>query len=143
MAKRTCEICGRPTAEADFSKSYKRRCKECVAREAREARAAKCGTKTAQNTSESPAPSSTASPTGARRRRNLWPQDFLRAGQNPRSRMTELIKEAIAPLIALAVYLILTRIERRGYERGYEDAMKDRRPKHRPRVGFRTKDTDK
>lgn len=41
MAKRTCEICGRPTDEADFSKSYKRRCKECVAREAREARAAK------------------------------------------------------------------------------------------------------
>lgn len=43
MAKRTCEICGRPTDEADFSKSYKRRCKECVAREAREARAAKTG----------------------------------------------------------------------------------------------------
>ena len=41
MAKRTCEICGRPTAEADFSKSYKRRCKECVAREAREARQGK------------------------------------------------------------------------------------------------------
>lgn len=43
MAKRTCEICGRPTDEADFSKSYKRRCKECVAREARKARAAKTG----------------------------------------------------------------------------------------------------
>ena len=41
MAKRTCEICGRPTDEADFSKSYKHRCRECVAREAREARAAK------------------------------------------------------------------------------------------------------
>ena len=41
MAKRTCEICGRPTAEADFSKSYKRRCKECVARGAREARQGK------------------------------------------------------------------------------------------------------
>lgn len=39
MTKRTCEICGRPTAEADFSKSYKNRCKEYVAREAREARA--------------------------------------------------------------------------------------------------------
>lgn len=57
--------------------------------------------------------------------------------------MTELIKEAFAPIIALAVYLILTRIERRGYERGYEDAMNDRRPKHRPRVGFRIKDTEK
>lgn len=57
--------------------------------------------------------------------------------------MTELIKEAFAPIIALAVYLILTRIERRGYERGYEDAMNDRRPKHRPRVGFRTKDIEK
>lgn len=43
MAKRTCEICGRPTDEADFSKSYKHRCKECVAREARKARAAKTG----------------------------------------------------------------------------------------------------
>lgn len=41
MAKRICEICGRPTAEADFSKSYKHRCKECVAREAREARQVK------------------------------------------------------------------------------------------------------
>lgn len=44
MAKRTCEICGRPTDDADFSKSYKRRCKECVAREAREARAVKTAT---------------------------------------------------------------------------------------------------
>lgn len=57
--------------------------------------------------------------------------------------MTDLIKEAIAPFIVFAVYLILTRIERRGYERGYEDAMNDRRPKHRPRVGFRTKDPEK
>lgn len=57
--------------------------------------------------------------------------------------MTELIREALAPLIALAVYLILTKIERRGYERGYEDAMNDRRPKHRPRVGFKTKDPNK
>lgn len=53
--------------------------------------------------------------------------------------MTELIREALAPLIALAVYLILTKIERRGYE----DAMNDRRPKHRPRVGFKTKDPNK
>lgn len=43
MAKRTCEICGRLTDEADFSKSYKHRCKECVAREARKARATKTG----------------------------------------------------------------------------------------------------
>lgn len=57
--------------------------------------------------------------------------------------MTDLIKEAITPFIALAVYLILTRIERRGYERGYEDAMNDRRPKHRPRVGFKIKDPEK
>lgn len=57
--------------------------------------------------------------------------------------MTEIIREALAPFIALAVYLILTRTERRGYKRGYEDAMNDRRPKHRPRVGFRTKDPEK
>lgn len=56
--------------------------------------------------------------------------------------MTEIIREALAPFIALAVYLILTRIERRGYKRGYEDAMNDRRPKHRPRVGFRTKENE-
>lgn len=57
--------------------------------------------------------------------------------------MTEFIKDTFAPLIALVVYIGLTRIERRGYERGYEDAMNDRRPKHRPRVGFKTKDPDK
>ena len=57
--------------------------------------------------------------------------------------MTDLIKETIAPIIALADYLILTRIERRGYPQGYKDAMRDRRPKHRPRVGFRTKDPEK
>ena len=57
--------------------------------------------------------------------------------------MTEIIREALAPFIGLAVYLILSRVERRGYERGYEDAMNDRCPKHRPRVGFRTKDLEK
>ncbi len=57
--------------------------------------------------------------------------------------MTDLIKEAIAPIIGLAVYLILSRVERRGYEQGYEDAMNDRRPKHRPQIGFRTKDHNK
>ena len=57
--------------------------------------------------------------------------------------MTEIIREALAPFIGLAVYLILSRVERRGYERGYKDAMNDRRPKHRPRVGFRTKDPEK
>lgn len=57
--------------------------------------------------------------------------------------MTEIIREALAPFIGLAVYLILSRVERRGYVRGYEDAMNDRRPKHRPRVGFRTKDPEK
>lgn len=34
--------------------------------------------------------------------------------------MTDLVKEAITPIIALAVYLILSRVERRGYEQGYE-----------------------
>lgn len=57
--------------------------------------------------------------------------------------MTELIREALAPFIGLAVYFLLSRVERRGYKQGYEDAMNDRRPKHRSRVGFRTKDTDK
>lgn len=52
--------------------------------------------------------------------------------------MTELIREAIAPLVGLAVYLVLSRIERRAYEQGYEDAMNDRRPRHRSRVGFHT-----
>lgn len=56
--------------------------------------------------------------------------------------MTELIREALAPFIGLAVYLLLSRVERRGYEQGYEDAVNDRRPKRRSRVGFRTKDTD-
>ena len=54
--------------------------------------------------------------------------------------MIEFLKESLAPLVALAVYLILSRVERRGYLRGYEDAMNDRRPKHRCRVGFRTND---
>lgn len=57
--------------------------------------------------------------------------------------MTNIIREALAPFIGLAVYFILSRVERRGYEQGYEDAMNDRRPKHRTRVAFRTKDTDK
>lgn len=38
---RKCEICGRPTAEGDFSKSYKHRCKECVAEATRKDRATK------------------------------------------------------------------------------------------------------
>ncbi len=54
--------------------------------------------------------------------------------------MTEIIKEALAPFIGVAVYFLLSRIERRAYEQGYEDAMNDRRPRHRPRVGFTTKD---
>lgn len=57
--------------------------------------------------------------------------------------MTELIREALAPFIGLAVYLILSRVERRGHEQGYEDAMNDRRPKHRPRLGFKIKDPEK
>lgn len=57
--------------------------------------------------------------------------------------MTDLIKETIAPIIALADHIILTVMERRGYPQGYKDAMRDRRPKHRPRVGFRTKDPEK
>lgn len=36
---RKCEICGQPTAEADFSKSYKNRCRSCVAELTRERRA--------------------------------------------------------------------------------------------------------
>ncbi len=38
MELRKCEICGKPTAEADFSKSYKNRCKPCVAELTRERR---------------------------------------------------------------------------------------------------------
>ena len=54
--------------------------------------------------------------------------------------MIESIRESLAPLVGLAVYLILSRIERRAYEQGYEDAMNDRRPRHRSRIGFKTKD---
>lgn len=50
--------------------------------------------------------------------------------------MIELVKEAISPLVGLAVYLILSWIERRAYEQGYEDAMNDRRPRHRRSIGF-------
>ncbi len=57
--------------------------------------------------------------------------------------MKELLHEFIAPIIGVAVYLLLSRIERRAYEQGYEDAMNDRRPRHRPHVGFKTKDQDK
>lgn len=39
MELRKCEICGKPTAEADFSKSYKNRCRACVAELTRERRA--------------------------------------------------------------------------------------------------------
>ncbi len=38
---RKCEICGQQKNEAEFSKSYKHRCKECVAEAARAERAAK------------------------------------------------------------------------------------------------------
>ena len=44
--------------------------------------------------------------------------------------MTDLIKETIAPIIALADHIILTVMERRGYPQGYKDAMRDR-PKRR------------
>lgn len=40
MKTRICEICGKPTPESAFSKSYKNRCKECVARQTRDNRAA-------------------------------------------------------------------------------------------------------
>lgn len=57
--------------------------------------------------------------------------------------MTELIREAIAPFIGLAVYYILTKVERRGYKQGYEDGINDHNPKHQPRVGFKTNNPDK
>lgn len=57
--------------------------------------------------------------------------------------MTELIREALAPFIGLAVHFLLSRVERRGCKQGYEDAMNDRRPKHRPQIGIRTKDIEK
>lgn len=57
--------------------------------------------------------------------------------------MTELIREAIAPFIGLAVYYILTKVERRGYKQGYEDGINDHNPKHQPLVGFKTNNPDK
>lgn len=50
--------------------------------------------------------------------------------------MTSIISEAIAPLIAVAIYFLLNRVERHGYEQGYEDGINDRRPKFRNRIGF-------
>lgn len=35
----TCEVCGKQKAKSEMSKSYKHRCKECVAAHARQARA--------------------------------------------------------------------------------------------------------
>lgn len=35
----TCEVCGKQKAKSEMSKSYKHRCKECVAAYARQARA--------------------------------------------------------------------------------------------------------
>ena len=40
METKKCEICGRELPVSDFSKSYKNRCRECVARLTREKRAA-------------------------------------------------------------------------------------------------------
>lgn len=40
MTKRKCEICGQIKGQAEFSKSYRNRCKECVAEMARESRGA-------------------------------------------------------------------------------------------------------
>lgn len=40
MEKRKCKICGQQKTEAEFSKSYRGQCKECVARKTRESRAA-------------------------------------------------------------------------------------------------------
>lgn len=41
METRTCEICGQEKPAEAFSKSYPKRCRECVATEARERRKAK------------------------------------------------------------------------------------------------------
>lgn len=38
METKTCEICGRTLPLSAFSKSYKGRCKECVARQTKEKR---------------------------------------------------------------------------------------------------------
>lgn len=40
MATKKCDTCGRTKTEEEFSKSYRNRCKECVARFMRESRAA-------------------------------------------------------------------------------------------------------
>lgn len=45
MEKRKCKICGQQKTEAEFSKSYRGQCKQCVARKSREKRAS---SKTAQ-----------------------------------------------------------------------------------------------
>lgn len=54
------------------------------------------------------------------------------------------MSEIIAPIVAVAVYFLLRRVERLGYQQGYEDGINDRRPKHKviPPIGFRT-NTDK
>lgn len=59
--------------------------------------------------------------------------------------MTEILREVLAPLIAVAVYFLLRKVERHGYRRGYEDALyDDRRPKFssRSKVGFKITDSD-
>ena len=38
MEVKTCEICGKTLPMSAFSKSYKGRCKECVARQTKEKR---------------------------------------------------------------------------------------------------------
>ncbi len=38
MSKQQCEICGQMKSQQEMSKSYKHRCKECVARRARKIR---------------------------------------------------------------------------------------------------------
>lgn len=40
MATKKCDTCGQTKTEEEFSKSYRNRCKECVARFMRESRAA-------------------------------------------------------------------------------------------------------
>lgn len=40
METKICEICGRELPISDFSKSYRNRCRECVAKLTREKRAA-------------------------------------------------------------------------------------------------------
>lgn len=64
--------------------------------------------------------------------------DELTETTHPRNSMNEILKEALAPLIAAVVYFLLKRAERLGYEQGYEDGINDRRPKYRNPIGFRS-----